>query len=477
MSSNSRIETLILNNLLYNEGYMRRVLPYLKDYYFTDRSECVLFKIIKEFFSSYNSIPSKDAILIELEGRDDLRQEVLDKAKKYIKTLKHSEEFDVDENWLLKKTEDFCKDREMLYAISESVKIIEDPKKKKNRESITELVKTALSVSFDPDIGLDYFDGAEDRFEHYTNKELRIPFGIEYLDRISDGGLPRKALMVIMAGTGVGKTMTMCSLAASFLSQGKNVLYVTMEMSAYEIMRRIDANLHDIAMNDLKKLKKSDFLDKVRSLQMRTNGRVKVKEYPEYQASCNTFRALINELKMKSDFTPDVMVVDYLGVAASAHIDQSARASSTYAYAGSVAHELHGFSKEMSIPIITGHQANREGSKSKKMTLEHSADSMGVPRAASLFITLSATEDPKRVLVGQLKNRLNDSMQNMSFYLGVDRSKQKIYDLEDGQPDLENGDEDDTPGFDKTKFGGRMTSEKMHQTLKKFGGRGKYVSN
>lgn len=477
---NSRIETLILNNLLHNEQYCRRVIPYLKDYHFLEKPEALLFMVIKAFLNKYNNLPTKQAILIELESKKDQNQPVFEAAMKYVRGLEFTDEFQVDRDWLTDKSEEFCKNREMMYAIHQSVEIIKDPKKQGGLGKITDLVREALCISFDPSIGHDYLEDAEERYEHYASKVDRILIGLEQFDKITDGGLPAKTLTTVMGGPGAGKTMTLCNFAASFLSQGKNVLYITMEMSHFEISRRIDANLHDVGMKEFKHMSRHDFLGRIDSLKRRVHGKLKIKEYPSCSANVNHFRALIADYKLKKAFTPDVIIIDYLGIISSAALEGGARASNSNAYIAGIAQEVRGLAQEMNLRIITAHQLNREGMKAKEINMEHTADSMGVPRESDLFVVLIPTEDPKRIKVKQLKNRFNDQMENTVFYIGVDRAKQRFFDLEEGQPDLEEG--EDVPGFDKTPFGmaegngRRMTKTSISESLREFKGRGKYTN-
>ena len=474
---NDRLETLILNNLITNESYARKVFPYLKDYYFEDKVEKEIFTTIQEFFLKYNDCPTPGAVLIEVEGKS-LKQEIYDKAVAYINEFTDDE---IDDDWLTDKTEEFCKGKEVDHALGQIIEIREGAKgKTKNKiNQILPIMQKALSVGFDISIGHNYFQDAKERFEYYNKQEHKIPFGFEYLDKITNGGVAKETLNIIMASTGVGKTMVMCNLAASHLMCGYNVLYITLEESEFEISKRIDANLLDVELDKLKHIPAMEFEDTLSRLRRKTEGELEIKKYPAQTASILHFKNHINELKIKKGFVPQILYIDYLNNMVSSVTSPGERVTNSYAYIKNLAVEARQIGDELHLPVISATQTNREGKKAKEVELEHTAESYGVPQDADFILALKPTEDVSKIQLKQLKNRYGDSMKDIKFLMGIDRAKQKLYDIDNDAVVLE---DDEVSGFENTPFGQRMkngngmhssvTKGSLSKTMKKFKGRG-----
>ena len=423
------IETTIISNLLHNEEYARKVIVFLKDEYFMDATEKVVFSEIQKFWIKYNNVPSKEALQIAIEEKDDISSTIYEESQALIKGLG---ETDSNKEWLLDETEKFCKDKAVYNAIMESIEIIDGKHKKKKDGAIPDLLSDALSVSFDTHIGHDFLEDSDERYEFYHTREERIPFDIEYLNKITQGGVTRKSLNILMAGTGVGKTIGMCHMAASNLTLGKNVLYITMEMAEERIAERIDANLLDIELNRLKDLTKVMYDRKMEQLKQKVKGKIIIKEFPTSQAHTGHFRHLLNELSLKKNFKPDIIYVDYLNICASQRLIGSNSVNS-YTYVKAIAEELRGLSVEFNLPIWSATQTTRSGFGSSDVGLEDTSESFGLPATSDLFLAIIQTEeleDLNQIMVKQLKNRHGDIAVNRRFVIGIDKSKMKWYDAE-----------------------------------------------
>ncbi len=423
------IEATILSNLLHNEEFARKSIVFLKEEYFHDATEKAVFHEIQKFYSKYNDVPSREALQINVDERPDLSSTIYEEAAALIKSLG---KIDNNQQWLLDETEKFCKDKAVYNAIMESIEIIDGKHKKKTDGAIPELLSDALAVTFDTHIGHDFLEDSDDRYEFYHTREEKIPFDIEYLNKITQGGVTRKSLNILMAGTGVGKTIGMCHMAASNLTIGKNVLYVTMEMAEERIAERIDANLLDIELNRLKDLTKVMYERKMEQLKQKVKGKIIIKEFPTSQAHTGHIRHLLNELSLKKDFKPDIIYVDYLNICASQRLVGSQSVNS-YTYVKAIAEELRGLAVEYNVPIWSATQTTRSGFGNSDVGLEDTSESFGLPATADLFLALIQTEELEelnQVMVKQLKNRHGDIAINRRFVIGIDKPKMKWYDAE-----------------------------------------------
>jgi replicative DNA helicase len=423
-----KVELLILKNLIYNEDFVRKILPYLKSEYFQSYSEKVIFEEIQEFFSSYNQLPTKEAIEIEIENRTDLTEQSFKDCAGIISGLDYQP---VEDEWLFATTEKWCKDRAIYLALMESIHIADGGDSKRNRDAIPSILQEALSVSFDTRIGHDYIEDVEERYEFYHRKDLKIPFDVDYLNRITDGGVSPKTLNLVVATTGGGKSLFLCHVSSSILLQGKNVLYITLEMAEEKIAERIDANLLDVAIQDIKKLSKEQFLSKATQLSKKTQGKLIIREYPPGTANINHFKALLKELEMKKNFIPDAIVIDYLNICASSRYKTST--SNSYTYVKSIAEELRSMGVEHNVPIYSSCQFNRSGSSNSDASLEDTSDSFGIAYTADLLLALISTEELEQmnqILIKQLKNRYAPLDRYRKFVVGVDRSKMRVYDVD-----------------------------------------------
>ena len=432
------ISELILKNLVINENYCRKVAPFLKIEYFEGKSK-VVFKLIVDFVSKYNSLPNCSSLEYEFENLPK-QPENAQEVHSFIKQVFEVTEDDkaTDEKWLHETTEKWCKDRAIYLGVIKSIEIIDGKNTKYSPGAIPDILQRALSVSFDKNVGHDYVENATDRFNFYHTDEARIPFDLQMLNDITGGGVPNKTLNILMSGTGVGKTLAMCHLASSYLSQGKNVLYVTLEMAEEKIAERIDANLFDVNIQDLLHLTKDEFTQKVKDIKSKTHGRLVIKEYPTASAHVGHFRALIDELKLKKDFVPHAIFIDYLNICASSRMKGLGGSVNTYSYIKAIAEEVRGFSIENDVPIWSATQLNREGYKSSDVDLTNTSESFGLPATADLMLALISTEELEeldQILVKQLKNRYNDIAKNRRFVLGIDRPKMRLYDAEDSAQD------------------------------------------
>ena len=431
-----RIERTILSNLIHNEEYTRRVLPFIKEEYFSDRLEKILFTEISKFVNKYNALPSKEALSIEMNGSKGINEDEYKKVTDIISTLNKEP---VNMDWLRDTTEKFCKDRAIHNAILGGIQIIDGKDKRYTPEYLPEMLSNALSVSFDQKVGHDYLIETKDRFDFYKKKEERLPLDLEFFNKITRGGIPSKTLNICLAGTGVGKTMFMTHLASSILLQGKNVLYITLEMAEERIAERIDANLLNVGMSDLEELPYAMYETKINKLQSKTSGKLIIKEYPTASAHTGHFRSLLKELALKKSFKPDIVFVDYLNICSSARFKAGANVNS-YTYIKAIAEELRGMAVENDIPIFSATQTTRSGFVSSDVGLEDTSESFGLPATADFMFAIISSEeldDKNQIMVKQLKNRYNDPTVNRKFVLGVDRSKMRFYDVEQtAQTDL-----------------------------------------
>lgn len=432
------IEQSILGGVLTDEEYARRVLPFLQLQYFRDDGQRVVLELIQNYLTKYNKTPSLDALAIDLTNRNGLSQKTFDAAKD---TLANISKPDVDIEWLCDQTEVFCQDRAVYNAIVESMNIIEDKDKEHGRGEIPKILQDALGVSFDTSVGHDYLEDFEHRYEFYHRREERIPFDLEYFNKITKGGLPRKTLNIILAGTGVGKSLAMCHFSATNLMQGKNVLYITLEMAEEKISQRIDANLLDVSVDALEELSHESFQKKMERVRTKTTGRLVVKEFPTAGAHAGHFRHLLNELRLKKKFKPDVIYIDYLNICASSRMKMGAAVNS-YTFIKSIAEELRGLAVEFNVPIVSATQTTRSGFDSSDLGLTDTSESFGLPATADIMFALINTEELEalgQLMVKQLKNRYNDLAYYKRFTVGVDRSKFRLFDVEQSaQEDIMN---------------------------------------
>lgn len=427
-----KIEEVILVNLVLDIEYTRKVIPFLKEEYFKTPSEKVIFKEINEFMETYNNLPTKEALAICLSNRTGISTVDFAIINDFVATI-DIDYIAPDRQWLVNASEKFCKDAAVFNALIESIGIVDDPESKISRDSIPDILSAALAVSFDHDIGHNYIEDADKRHDFYNADEERIPFDIDIFNKITKGGLPRKTLTVIMGPPGGGKTITLCHLAASYLASNQNVLYITLEMAEERISERIDANLMNTQMDDMKNLDKTRFLSKIDNIKSKTKGSLIVKEYPTAAAHCGHFKALVDELNLKKNFKPDIIIVDYLGICSSSRYKTGANIGN-HLYVKSVAEELRGLAKVYNIPVITAHQLNRSGSVSSDPGMDSTGDSFGIPQTADLFLTIITSEELdglNQIMFKQLKNRFNDLNYYHRFCVGIDKPKMKLYDLED----------------------------------------------
>jgi len=424
-----RIEKVILRNLVYNEEYLRKVLPFIEPDYFNDRNERVVFEHITKYASEYNSLITKEVLQIEIEDRRDITQ---DEVKNIYGTINELEDIECDFEWLSDTTEKWCRDRAIYLALMESIKIADGQDNKKNRDAIPTILSDALSVSFNRNVGHDYLEDYEERYELYNRKESRIQFDLEYFNKITKGGLPNKTLNIALAGTGVGKSLFMCHHASSVLLEGKNVLYITLEMAEEKIAERIDANLLNINIQEIVDLPKPIFEGKVTNLAKKTQGSLIIKEYPTASAHSGHFKALLNELALKKSFKPDIIFIDYLNICASSRYRAGSNVNS-YSYIKAIAEELRGLAVEANVPIVSATQTTRSGYGSSDVDLTDTSESFGLPATADLMFALISTEELEglgQIMVKQLKNRYNDPTIFKRFIIGVDRAKMRLYDCE-----------------------------------------------
>jgi replicative DNA helicase len=427
-----KLETTILRNLFYNEEFTRKVLPFIKEEYFTSNVEKIIFKQIESFVNKYNNLPTYESVVIDLSESKNLKEQDLKSSIEFLDTIKSEKDDSVELKWLTEQTEKFCQDRAIYNAIMESVQILDNTKRSKGE--IPQLLSDALGVTFDSNIGHDYINDFEGRFDFYHRKEEKIKFDLDMFNKITKGGLPNKTLNIALAGTGVGKSLFMCHVAAGALSQGKNVLYITLEMAEEKIAERIDANLLNIDIADLHSISKDDYERKISVLRAKTNGKLIIKEFPTAAANALHFRALLSDLQLKKNFRPDIIMIDYLNICSSSRVKPGANVN-TYSYIKSIAEELRGLAVEYNLPIISATQTTRSGFSSSDPGLEDTSESFGLPATADFMFALISTEELEQlgqIMVKQLKNRYNDPNVYKRFVLGIDRPKMRLYDAEPG---------------------------------------------
>ena len=437
-----KIELTILRNFIHDEDYCRKVIPFVKPEYFQLRQERIVFEEIAKFTSKFNNLATKEILSIEIENRDDINDKEASECLQIVSAL-HDD--DVDSEWIVDTTERWCRDRAIYLALMESISIADGKDEKKNRDAIPAILSDALAVSFDQSVGHDYFLDYESRYEYYHKKEEKIEFDLDYFNKITKGGLPNKTLNIALAGTGVGKSLFMCHVASSVLLQGRNVLYITMEMAEEKIAERIDANLLNVPIQDLTDLPKSMFENKVTNLAKKTQGTLIIKEYPTASAHSGHFKALLNELALKKSFRPDIIFIDYLNICASERYRGNSSVNS-YSYIKAIAEELRGLAVEANVPVVSATQTTRTGYSSSDVDITDTSESFGLPATADLMFALISTEELEQqgsILVKQLKNRYNDISINKRFLVGIDRAKMRLFDCEQSAQDdlLDSGQE------------------------------------
>jgi replicative DNA helicase len=436
----NRLELTILKNLIYNEGYARKVLPFISAEYFNDVNERNIFKEVNEFIGKYNTLPTHEALVINFTDSKNVPDEQVKTAIGLLKQLDDARNEPTETQWLTEQTEKFCQDKALYNAIMESVSILDSNNKtSKGKGEIPKLLADALGVSFDSNVGHDYINDYDSRFDFYHRKETKIPFDLDFFNKITKGGIPSKTLNICLAGTGVGKSLFMCHMAASCLNQGLNVLYITMEMAEEKIAERIDANLLNVTMDDLHTIPREDYERKIGVLKSKTQGKLIIKEYPTASAGAMHFRGLFQELNLKKNFVPDIVFIDYLNICCSSRIKQGGSVNS-YTYIKAIAEELRGLAVEFNVPIVSATQTTRSGFSNSDVGLEDTSESFGLPATADFMFALISTEELEQlnqIMVKQLKNRYGDPNFNKKFVIGVDRSKMRLYDAEaSAQTDL-----------------------------------------
>lgn len=444
------IELKILSHLVSNENYARKVLPFVKPEYFSDNAHRVIYQTVSAYVDSYNSIPSIEALTIDVDKIDGLNSDTFNKIVEIIPELKADANTDLD--WLLDQTEKYCQDRAVYNAIMESINILDGKAKDKSKGAIPQILSEALAISFDTSVGHDFLSDSDSRYDFYHQKEEKIEFDLDFFNKITRGGLPRKTLNVALAGTGVGKTLFMCHCAAGNLSAGYNVLYVTMEMSEERIAERIDSNLLNVTTDELKIMPKDAYDKKIERVRNKCKGRLIIKEYPTSSAGSSNFRHLLQELKLKRKFIPDIIYIDYLNICSSSRMKMG-NSINSYMYIKAIAEELRGLAVEFNVPIITATQTNRDGYNSSDVDLTNTSESFGLPATADLMFAIISTEELENIgqlLIKQLKNRYNDVGLHRNFIIGVDRAKMRLYDVESS---AQNGLQQDRPVMDMGRFG------------------------
>ncbi len=447
-----RVETTILRNLLFNNEYCRKVLPFIKTEYFEDLHEKVVFEEICKFVVSYDDLATKEVLLIETEKRTDVTGDTYKTICDYISKLNNDP---ADKSWLVDTTEKWCRDRAIYLALMQSIKIADGQDEKKSRDAIPSILQEALAVGFDNHIGHDYLQDFQERYESYHRKESKISFDLDYFNKITKGGLPNKTLNIALAGTGVGKSLFMCHVASSVLLQGKNVLYITLEMAEERIAERIDANLLNVNIKDIVELPRQMFETKVSNISKKTQGTLIIKEYPTASAHSGHFKALVNELTLKKSFRPDIIFIDYLNICASSRYKSNFSVNS-YSYIKAIAEELRGLAVEMDVPIVSATQTTRSGYGNSDVELTDTSESFGLPATADLMFALISTEELEQlgqIMVKQLKNRYNDPTINKRFVVGIDRAKMRLYDCEQKAQDdiLDSGNDEEYNNKEETK--------------------------
>ena len=452
-----KLEQTILKNLIYNEEYLRKVLPFIKDEYFTDKTERMLFSEITQFVSRYNTTPTIEAIGLAVKERRNLSDDEVEKSESYLQEIALAKGEESKIQWLIEKSEAFCQERAIYNAVLGSISILDGKDKTNDKGAIPKILSDALAVTFDSSVGHDYLENSDERYEFYHRKEERIPFDLEFFNKITKGGLPSKTLNIALAGTGVGKSLFMCHCAAGTMSLGRNVLYITMEMAEERIAERIDANLLNVTVDDLNSLPKEMYDKKIAKMKEKTTGKLIIKEYPTASASATHFRTLLNELNLKRSFVPDIIFIDYLNICCSSRIKAGANINS-YTYVKSIAEELRGLAVEFGVPIVSATQTTRSGFTSSDPGLEDTSESFGLPATADLMFALITSEELEelgQLMVKQLKNRYSDPTMHKRFVIGIDRAKMRLYDVEQsGQDGLADAGHKAMPSSPKKNFEG-----------------------
>lgn len=458
------IDSLILGGLIHNEDYARKVLPFLKDEYFENYNDREVFTSIDSYIKKYNDLPTKDALKHFAEENKSLNQDRFDDISSIISKLNYDENTTVE--WLVDETEKFCQDKAVYNAVKKSIVVLEG-KDALDKGSIPKLLSDALGVSFDNHVGHDFMEDYSDRYDFYHRREDRVEFDIDLLNDVTKGGLPRKSLNIILAGTGVGKSLAMCHFAAANLMHGKNVLYITMEMAEERIAERIDANLLDASIDEIHEMPRDIYEKRIGRLKGKTNSKLIVKEYPTASAGSGHFRHLLNELKMKRNFVPDVIYIDYLNICISSRLKHGANVNS-YTYVKAIAEELRGLAVEFNVPVVSATQTTRSGYSNSDVSLEDTSESFGLPATADFMVALISTEELEQlgqIMVKQLKNRWGDPNMNKRFVIGIDRSKMRFYNVEqNAQNNVMN---DDVPVMSKSSFGQRWDEEEKDAIMPK----------
>jgi len=456
-----KVEFLILRNLLHNEEYLRKVVPFLKSEYFEDEKQKIVYQEIASFVEEYNELTTKEVLCIEIEKRKDITDSMFKDITNFIGELHDSP---TDLQWLLDTTEKWCRDRAIYLALIESISLADGKDDTKGRDAIPSILSDALAVSFDNHVGHDYLIDYEERYESYHRKEDKIPFDLEFFDKVTKGGLPNKTLNIALAGTGVGKSLFMCHFASSVLLQGKNVLYITMEMAEEKIAERIDANLLNINMQDITDLPMQMFESKVNDISKKTQGTLIIKEYPTAAAHSGHFKGLLNELALKKSFRPDIIFIDYLNICASSRYRAGSNVNS-YSYIKAIAEELRGLAVEANVPIVSATQTTRSGFASSDVDLTDTSESFGLPATADLMFALISTEELEalnQIMVKQLKNRYNDPTIYKRFIIGIDRAKMRLYDVEQvAQNDLVDSGQEEEYNSPEDKFKNKFAEIKF----------------
>ncbi len=443
--------------MVYNDDYIRKVIPFLKETYFHDTLERILFTHIKDHLEKYNNNPTIETLSIKISERTDLSEDMLENISNILTVFEKNKESTSSIDWLQDETEKFCQDKAIYNAVMDSIHILEPEGKKETRDrgEIPKILSDALSVSFDPNIGHDYLEDSDERFEYYHTTEEKVPFDLINFNKITKGGLSRKSLNIVLAGTGVGKSLFMCHCAAANLDAGKNVLYITLEMAEERIAERIDANLLDVDIKDLELLSKEKYDEKIEAKRSKITGKLIVKEYPTAVAHVGHFRHLLNELNLKKEFKPDIIYIDYINICASSRIKANASVNS-YTYIKSIAEELRGLAVENAVPVVSATQTTRTGFGNTDVEITDTSESFGLPATADLMFALIVTEEMdemNQLLIKQLKNRYNDPTELRRFIVGIDRSKMRLYDVEDSaQQDLHDNDEEPENDFSGWKI-------------------------
>jgi replicative DNA helicase len=449
----NRLEQIILKNLIHNEEYTRKVLPFIKGEYFSDQTEKLVFKEVYDFVNKYKNLPTHESLVINITEKTNLTEPQVKESIDLLRDIEQTKDDKVELQWLTEQTEKFCQDKAIYNAIMESVSILDDKNGKKAKGEIPQLLADALGVSFDSNVGHDYMQDFEERYDFYHRVETRVRFDLDIFNKITKGGLPIKTLNIALAGTGVGKSLFMCHVAASCISQGHNVLYITLEMAEEKIAERIDANLLNIDLNELQTISRSDYERKFDVLKSKTQGKLIIKEYPTASASALHFRALLNELRLKKNFKPNIIFIDYLNICSSARIKPGGNVNS-YTYIKSIAEELRGLAVEFALPVVSATQTTRSGFSNSDPGLEDTSESFGLPATADFMFALVSNEELEglnQILVKQLKNRYSDPNYYKRFVVGIDRTKMRLYDAEQtAQEGLADAGQDDAK-FDGIK--------------------------